>query len=226
MAQTQTIISIISVIVAAIGIIISTILSLKNLKYNKEIKRLQNEYDNLKNEYDNKTIELNTNIEIITNREKMLELLKGMYNNAEARETIWGQSVSGHIIGNVTKEVVDAATRGVHFEMIFSEEGCKKTSSKRALVELFTLLPNNASVYAGKDNNLRIQGISTKEVIIAIPDNDKYVALLIKDEAIIKVFRDWFVSRLKEVKKLKKEDLGISSYQKKEKSKTLKKKEL
>lgn len=140
-------------------------------------------------------ITLNEKLKIIANHDKMLEYLYSMYDIANSGDIIWGQSVSGNIVGDVTNKVVTAAQRGVKFEMIFSEEACKPGSLKKNVVLLFQQLTDNAKVCIRNDNNIRIQGLSTKEVLIALPTNTQYVSVLIKDEAIAKVFRNWFLSR-------------------------------
>lgn len=139
-------------------------------------------------------ISLNEKLVILCDREKMLETLYTMYDKANAGDIIWGQSVSGNILGDVTRRVVVAAQHGVEFEMIFSEDALKDTSLKKEVVLLFQQL-NNARVHIRNDNNIRIQGLSTKEILIALPSNTKYVSVLIKDEAIVSVFRNWFSSR-------------------------------
>lgn len=138
----------------------------------------------------------NEKLKIITDHDKMLEILYAMYDHATPSDIIWGQSVSGNILGDVTHRIITAAQRGVKFEMIFSQEACKPTSLKKGVVLLFQQLSENATVLIRDDNNIRIQGLSTKELLFALPSDTKYVSIYIKDEAIAKVFRNWFLSRL------------------------------
>lgn len=136
---------------------------------------------------------LNDKITVFTTRNKMLEYLHSMYTKALPGDIIWGQSVSGNIYGDVNAEIVSAATRGVKFEMIFNSDIDKITNSKKELKELFTIL--NATIKLKDDNDIRIQGLSTKEVVVAFPTNRRYIAVLIKDEPVVSVLRNWFLSR-------------------------------
>lgn len=179
---------------------------------NKQLEEQKKQIDGMRKIIETYSIQLepsiilNSKMKIFTNRDKMLEAIRTMYKNANAGEIIWGQSVSGNIIGNVTTEVINAAKNGVKFEMIFSRETCDKEeiNLKKDFLKLLQLLKVNklANIYTRRDNNVRIQGISTKKVIIAIPDTDKYVAVLIEDEATVQIFRNWFLSRIKGAEKL------------------------
>lgn len=138
-------------------------------------------------------LRLNEKIVVFMSREKMLEYLHLMYSNAMPGDIIWGQSVSGNIYGDVNAEIVSAATRGVKFEMIFNSNINKATDAKKELKDLFTIL--NADITLRNDNDIRIQGLSTKEVVVAFPTNRRYIAVLIKDNAVVNVFRNWFLAR-------------------------------
>lgn len=143
-----------------------------------------------------KTLQISDKIFIFLSRDSMLKYLHSMYERAESGEIIWGQSVSGNIYGDVEGKIGLAATRGVKFEMIFNSEVDNKNgiSLKKNLKKLFEML--NATVCIRNDNNLRIQGLSSKEVVIALPNNNKYYAILIKDSALTKALYYWFQSRL------------------------------
>lgn len=138
-------------------------------------------------------LKLNEKITVFLSHTKMLEYLHSMYSNALPGEIIWGQSVSGNIYGDANEKIVSAATRGVKFEIIFNSDIPNVTNYKKELINLFTVL--NGDVKLKNDNDIRIQGISTKEVVVAFPTNRRYIAILIKDKPVVMVLRNWFLSR-------------------------------
>lgn len=140
-------------------------------------------------------IQVSGKLTVYTTREKMLEHLHAMYAEAKAGEIIWGQNVSGNIYGDVSGPIATAAARGVQFQMIFTADIDEPTNQKRDLKQLFTIL--NSAVVIRSDNDVRIQGLSDREVVIALPSNSKYIAILIKDEAVVRALRFWFLSRFK-----------------------------
>lgn len=142
------------------------------------------------------TIQVSGKLTVYTTREKMLEHLHAMYAEAKAGEIIWGQSVSGNIYGDVSGPIATAAARGVKFQMIFTADIDQPSNRKRDLKQLFTIL--NGAVVIRKDNDVRIQGLSDREAVIALPGSAKYIAILIKDEAVVRALRFWFLSRFEQ----------------------------
>lgn len=140
-----------------------------------------------------KKIKMNNKVTIFTSRDEMLKYLHSMYDRAEKDDCIWGQSVSGNIYGDVNGKIVTAAARGVKFKIIFSSDIETKEVPKKELKEVFKTV--NAQICLRDDNDIRIQGLSDKEIVLAFPTSDKYISLLIKDKAVIKVWRNWFANR-------------------------------
>ena len=138
-------------------------------------------------------LKVNDKLTVFTSRDAMLVHLHSMYTRAKKDEIIWGQSVSGNIYGDVNGKIATAAARGVKFQMIFNSDISKPANAKEELKELFTVL--NAEIRLRKDNDIRIQGLSTKEAVVALPTNSSYVAVLVKDEAVVCALRSWFLSR-------------------------------
>jgi len=137
------------------------------------------------------TINTDTNITIFTTRESMLSYLHSMYDRAENGDILWGQSVSGHIYGDVNGKIIDAASRGVKFQMIFNQN----TISINRVIDVFRAI-KGTTIVLRSDNDVRIQGISEKEAVIAISTDKKYSAIVIRDRAIVRVLRAWFEERL------------------------------
>ena len=49
---------------------------------------------------------------------------------------------------------------------------------------------------AAPDNRLSLQGLSDKEIVIALPGMEGYTAVVIRDTAFVKVVRTWFKGRV------------------------------
>lgn len=136
-------------------------------------------------------IDGNSKIALFISRQSMLKHLLDMYKRASSPDEIWGQSVSGRDYSkNVRDTLLDAASRGVSFRIIVSGE----KSTSEGLVGLFKPL-KSAQLALGGDNNLRIQGLSEKECVIALPNANVYVAVLFRDEVVVKIFKSWFDER-------------------------------
>lgn len=139
------------------------------------------------------SLKVNDKLTVFTSRDAMLKHLHSMYTRAKKDEVVWGQSVSGNLYGDVNGKIADAAARGVKFQIIFNSYISKAADLKKELKDLLEIL--NADVRFGEDNDIRIQGLSNEEVVIALPTNSCYSAVLIKDEAIVCAWRKWFLSR-------------------------------
>ena len=126
----------------------------------------------------------------------MIDELHHMFMKAEAGDTIWGQSVTGNIYGNVKEIIPDAVIRGTKIKIIFSNTVSQPANKKKEMIRLLKKL--NAGVKFRNDNTIRIQGLSTKEAIVALPTETNYSAIYIKDEAVVSVLYDWFMQRYEE----------------------------
>lgn len=141
------------------------------------------------------TIDGNAKILFFISRESMLKHLLGMYGRASETDEIWGQSVSGRDYSNKVRDIVlEAASRGVSFRIIANSA----TSTSSDLNLLFQPLKTAKLVFAN-DNNLRIQGLSDKECVVALPSTSAYVAVLFRDKEVVNIFKNWFDNRFKEI---------------------------
>ena len=128
---------------------------------------------------------------LFLNRESMLSYILGMYDRADEGDTIWGQCVGcSSYSKDVRSKVLEAAGRNVSFRIIVN----KYAPTIEDLTKLYDPL-RGAKVVVGTDNSLRIQGLSNREVVIALPGLDSYTAILIKDPHFLSVFKGWFDSR-------------------------------
>jgi len=136
------------------------------------------------------------NTTLFLTRESMVKFLLSMYDKASANDTIWGQSIGG---GSYTPEVhskvLEAAAKGVKFKFILNAF----SPTIEELQALFTPL-RNAETVQGKDNMLRIQGLSEHEVVLAFPGIATYTGVLIKDRHFTRILKIWFDNRFEELK--------------------------
>jgi len=142
-----------------------------------------------------KIIEISKNLTVFTSRDSMLKHLHSMYDKAVSGDIVWGQSVTGGIYGDISGKIVTAAARGVKYEMIFNSDVVKKkhTDLKHELESILKTV--NSTVKLRDDNDVRIQGLSDKEVVIALPTTNAYSAVLIKDSAVVRALHFWFNTR-------------------------------
>ena len=137
------------------------------------------------------TIDISSNITIFTSRDAMVKYLHEMYDKAlDSNDVIWGQSISGRNYGDAHGKIVSAASRGVKFRMIFNENA--KAINNIAPVFLSI---NSAEVLYLKDNTIRMQGLSDKEVVFAVSSKTGYNAIAIRDNNIVKAVHLWFDDR-------------------------------
>lgn len=141
-----------------------------------------------------KSVNISSLVKVFFTREAMLSSLHSMYDVAKSGDIIWGQSVSGRNYGQVADRILVAASKGVSFKFLFNKEA----SSINQVKGLFEKIPS-AQVKESMGNNLRIQGLSTELIVIAISDLKSYVGIEIRDPAIVRVFYDWFNNRFDEV---------------------------
>lgn len=179
---------------SAVYVIITTVLGILALMISWIALRYRRKEHRLRVEG---IVEEARNAALFLTRESMLKYLLSMYNRASESDTIWGQSVGG---GSYTPEVhsnvLQAAARGVKFKIILNAF----SPTVEELRALFTPL-KNAETVEGRDNMLRIQGLSEREVILAFPGVATYTAVLIKDHHFIRILRVWFDNRFEELKR-------------------------
>ena len=129
-------------------------------------------------------------------REAMIKYLAKMYDNSEQGDTIWFQTVGmSNYPGNVQEKILEVAGRGVSFKMIFN----KNNPSLKEFIQLFDPI-KNATYKLAIDNRIRVQGLSTKEVIIAFPTLTRYTAIRFTDKAFIEIIFNWFENRFSDLK--------------------------
>lgn len=132
-------------------------------------------------------------VSLFLSREAMMVYLGEMYDKAEAGDVIWAQCVGcANFDRDIRTKILKAAGKGVLFEMVIYEHS-------PALPEFKTLFApiKAAQVVAAPDNDLSLQGLSDKEVVIAFPSMESYTAVVIRDKAFVKVVRAWFVERMR-----------------------------
>lgn len=182
-------------IIISVLLLITTIISTYAAIYykRKEIKMRENEIESSRMG-ENGEIRINEKITVFTNRDAMLKYIHSMFKNAKSNDVIWGQSVSGNSYGDVDKEILSAKKRSVTFEMILRSDVVNPTNLKHDLKKALDIV--NGLVVLRDDSKLRIQGLSTSEVVISIPTESEYRAILIKDEGLAEALRYWFQMRL------------------------------
>jgi len=142
----------------------------------------------------NRTIRISSLITIYETREAMLKGLHQMYDIAQPNDIIWGQSVSGRNYGSVVDKISLAASRNVRFKFLFN----KNASVINQIKDVFCTI-STAQIKESEGNIVRIQGLSEKQVIIAISDYSSYIGLQISDPTIVCIFKEWFDKRFLEV---------------------------
>jgi len=76
--------------------------------------------------------------------------------------------------------------------MIFNSE----TLSINEVYKVFSSV-KNTNIVLRADNDVRIQGLSNQEVVLAISNESrlKYKTIVIRDEAIVRALRSWYDQR-------------------------------
>ncbi len=130
---------------------------------------------------------------LFLSREAMIRYLLEMYDKADAGDVIWAQCVRcTDFTPEVRKKILEAAGRGVRFQMIINGNS-PSASEFRTLFDPV----ETAVIYERNDNRLSLQGLSEREVVIALPGVDSYTAVLVRDRCITKLFLDWFETRVR-----------------------------
>lgn len=136
-------------------------------------------------------------VNLFLSRDAMVEQLFGMYERAKDGDTIWAQTVSmRNYKGDVRGVVLGAAGRGIKFRMILN----RSASGAEEFATLFGQI-RSAELALADDNKVRIQGLSEREVIIAIPSLTGYIALRISDSDVVRIFKSWFDDRFDQLTK-------------------------
>lgn len=182
-------------IIISVLLLITTIISTSAAIYykRKELKMRENEIESSQMG-ENGEIRINEKITVFTSRDVMLKYIHSMFKNAKSNDVIWGQSVSANSYGDADKEILSAKKRNVKFEMILRSDVVNPMNLKHELKEALDIV--NGLVVLRNDSKLRIQGLSTSEVVISIPTESEYRAILIKDEGLAEALRYWFQMRL------------------------------
>ena len=124
-------------------------------------------------------------------RESMVNYLIGMYKNANKGDVIWGQCVGcSSYTQEVRSRILDAAGRGIRFKIIVNSFS-SALADFRALYDPF----QDAELVEAKDNKLRIQGLSNREVVLAFPGVDSYTSVLIRNPHFVEIVKNWFDNR-------------------------------
>lgn len=139
-------------------------------------------------------IETGQRVALFLSRPAMIKYLLSMYDRAEAGDIIWAQCVRcADLSSHVHHKILQAAGKHVHYKMIIN----RHAPARDAFHTLFAPL-QQADIIDASDNRLSLQGLSHKEVVIAVPDVEHYTAVLIRDEQVVQIFKAWFDNRFEQ----------------------------
>lgn len=129
---------------------------------------------------------------LFLSREAMIQYLLQMYDKAEAGDVIWAQCVRcTNFTSKVRNKILEAAGRGVKFRMVINQYS-PAVEEFRALFEPI----EGAQVTTSPDNEISLQGLSDREVVIAFPGIETYTAVLVRDQYFVGIIKTWFKKRL------------------------------
>ena len=172
---------VVGVLVAIVFGVIAGVVAFRTLRYTKGQYDMQLQ----------KAISVSDKLTIFLTRDEMVGYLLAMYDRASPGDVIWGQCVSCRdYTGEVRRKILDGAAKGIHYKIIVSSHAPEAES----LRELFAAV-RNAEVLEAADNKIRIHGLSTKEVMIGLPDVERYTALLVRDQHFTAIIKAWFDDR-------------------------------
>lgn len=130
-------------------------------------------------------------VRLYLSREQMIGRLLDQYDRADPGEVIWAQTVGmQNYPGDVRGKILAAASRGAKFRYLVNAN----SPALREFLELFEPV-RNAEVKLSTDNNLRVQGLGDRAVVIAFPTMTTYTAVEVTDPAFVRLVRGWFDSR-------------------------------
>ena len=118
----------------------------------------------------------------------MIKYLLEMYDKADVNDVIWAQCVrSTDFTPKVRQKILEAAGRGVRFQMIIN----KYSPAAEEFRTLFDPLVG-AEVSKVPGNAISMQGLSDREVVIAFPGMESYTAVLGRDKYFLGIIKGWF----------------------------------
>ena len=127
-------------------------------------------------------------VTVYWSRQDMIESLLRQYDLAVSGDDIWAHAVGlQNFPGKVSEKILSAAGRGVSFRYLI----LANHPAQSEFLAIFKPI-RNAHVRASADNALRVQGLSTKEVVIAFPTLTTYTAIRFTDPTFVAVIKAWF----------------------------------
>jgi hypothetical protein len=130
-------------------------------------------------------------VEIFLDRESMISALLAQYDSCRDGEEIWAQGVGmANYPGDVSKTILAAAGRGIGFRIIVNAN----SPAYDEFVRLFEPI-KKADMRRSASSNLRVQGMSDREVIVAFPTLTTYTAVRFTDKNFVAVVKNWFDER-------------------------------
>jgi len=130
-------------------------------------------------------------IEVFFTREEMIKGLYSMYERANQNDLIWFQTVGmSSYPGDIEKVILNAASQGIRFRMILNKNAPALDEFKK----IFSVI-NAAEMVEATDNNIRMQGLSDKEVVVAFPSLTAYLAVRFTERSFVKIIKNWFDGR-------------------------------
>jgi len=132
---------------------------------------------------------------LFLSRAAMAKALVEMYSHAERGDVIWGQCIGcDEYTPDVQGLILRAASKGVRHKVIVNAYAPTLEEFRAVFDPLST-----AEVVEGRDNAVRIQGLSDKEVVVSIPELARYTGLLIRDAGVVGILREWFDHRFDDI---------------------------
>lgn len=125
---------------------------------------------------------------LFLSREAMIKYLLEMYDQAKAGDVIWAQCVRcTDFTPEVRMKILEAAGRGVRFQMVINQNS-PAAAEFRAMFDPI----EGAEVIEAPDNAISLQGLSDREVVIALPGMESYTAVLVRDKYFVGIVERWF----------------------------------
>jgi hypothetical protein len=147
-------------------------------------------------ELERRTISTDTgrSVTVYSVREEMIDALLDQYKAARQGDEVWAQAVGlQNFPGKVHDRVMTAASRGATFRYLVG----RGHPALQEFVAMFSTI-KSAQIAVRPDNDLRVQGLSDREVVIAFPTLTTYTAIKFTDPAFVRLVKDWFEVRWEE----------------------------
>ncbi len=153
-------------------------------------------YQRLANQRDTeKVISAHNKVKLFLSRQAMMAYLLAMYDRAEAGDVIWAQCVRcTDFSHDVHSKILQAAGNGVRYQMAVNQE----SPAAEEFMTLFSPL-QHADLRLSANNDLSLQGLSDEEVVITLPGNQGYTAVLVRHKPFVRLMRDWFTKRFQQM---------------------------